>query len=135
MIGDLFQSKDSLAHCISSDFKMSTGIARSFKRKFSYNFPESTNSPLFVQRIEERFIYHIVTKRRFFQKTTCDSLPQSLVPMTNHGYERKVTQISMPKNGCGFDLLEWHKVERLIKEYCALSILTITVNDPSKEEQ
>ena len=35
----LFESKDSLAHCISSNSKMSAGIARSFKRKFPYNFP------------------------------------------------------------------------------------------------
>ena len=28
--GNLFDLKDSLAHCISSDFKISTGIARSF---------------------------------------------------------------------------------------------------------
>ena len=37
--GNLIESKDSLAHCISSDFKMSAGIARSFKQKFPYNFP------------------------------------------------------------------------------------------------
>ena len=77
-IGNLFESKDSLAHCISTDFKMSAGIARSFKRKFPYNFPESTNSPLFVQQVDDRFIYHLVTKKRFFQKPTYDSLRQSL---------------------------------------------------------
>ena len=49
--GNLFESKDSLAHCISSDFEMSAGIARFFKRKFPYIFPESINSPLFVQTI------------------------------------------------------------------------------------
>ena len=46
--GNLFDSKDSLAHCISSDFKMSAGVARSFKRKFPYIFPDNTNTPLFV---------------------------------------------------------------------------------------
>ena len=46
--GNLFDSKDSLAHCISSEFKMSAGIARRFKRKFPYTFPENKNSPLFV---------------------------------------------------------------------------------------
>ena len=45
---NLFESKDSLAHCKSLDFKMSAGFARSFKRNFPYNFPEITNSPLFV---------------------------------------------------------------------------------------
>ena len=41
----------------------------------------------------------------------------------------------MPKAGCGLDRLEWYKVERLIKEFCAQSNLTITVYDQSKEEQ
>ena len=130
-----YESKESLAHCISSDFKMSAGIARSFERKIPYKFPESTNSPLFVQQIEDRFFYHLVTKKRFFQKPTYDSLQQSLEAMTNNANKYKVTQISMPKAGCGLDRLEWYKVERLIKEICAQSNLTITVYDQSKEEQ
>ena len=63
--GNLFESKDSLAHCISSDFKMSAEIARSFKRKFPCNFPETASSPFFVQQVDDRFIYHLVTKTRF----------------------------------------------------------------------
>ena len=55
--------------------------------------------------------------------------------MINHANKNKVTQISMPKAGCGLDRLEWHKVERLIKEICAQSSLTITVYDQSKDEQ
>ena len=133
--GNLFESKDSLAHCISSDFKMSAGIARSFKRKFPYNFPETTNSPLFVQQVDDRFIYHLVSKKRFFQKSTYDSLRQSLEAMTEHANKHKVTQITKPKAGCGLDRLEWHKVERLIKESCAQSNLTITVYGQSKDEQ
>ena len=117
--GNLFESVDSLANCISSDFKMSDGIARSFKRKFPYNFPESTNSPLFVQQTKDSFIYQLLSKKRSFQKPTYDSLRQSLEAMTNHANKHKVTQISMPKARCGLDRLEWHKVERIIRETCA----------------
>ena len=95
--GNRFESKDSLALGISSDFKMSAGFARSFKRKFPYNFPESTNSPLFVQQIDNRFIYQLVMKKRFFQKPAYDSLRQSLEAMTNHGNTHEVTRISVPK--------------------------------------
>ena len=63
--GNLFESRDSLAHCKLSDFKMSVAIARSFKRTFPYNFPESTSSPFFVQEIDDHFIYHLVTTKRF----------------------------------------------------------------------
>ena len=114
---------------------MSAGIARSLKRKFPYISPESTNSPLFVQQLDDRFIYHLVTKKRFFQKSTYDSLRQLLEAMKNHATKHKVTQISMPKAGCGLDRLEWHKVERLIREICAQSNLTITVYDQYKDEQ
>ena len=54
--GNLLESKDSLSHCISSNFKMAVAIARRFKLRFLYNFPESTKSPLFVQEIDDRFI-------------------------------------------------------------------------------
>ena len=64
--GNLFESKDSIAHCISSDFKISAGIAQNFKRKSPYNFPESTNSALFVQKLDDHFIYALVTRKRFF---------------------------------------------------------------------
>ena len=133
--GNLLESKDSLAHCISSDFKMSAGIARSIKRKFPYNLPESTNSPLFFQQLDDRFIYHLVTKKCFFQKPTYDSLRQSLDTMTFHANTHKVTEISMPKAGCGLDRLEWHKFERRIREICAQSNLTITVYEQGKVEQ
>ena len=102
---------------------------------FPYNFPENTSSPLFVQQIDDRFIYHLVTKKRFFQKPTYDSLRQSLEALTNQAYKHKVTQISMPKAGSGLDRLEWHKVERLVKEICAQSNLTITVYDQNKIEK
>ena len=55
--------------------------------------------------------------------------------MTNHANKHIVTQIKIPKAGWGLDLLEWHKVERLVKEVCAQSILTITVCEQSKDEQ
>ena len=65
-IGNLFEWKGSLAHCISSDFKISARIARRFKRRFPCNFPASTNSPNFVEQIDGRLIHPFVLKKRFF---------------------------------------------------------------------
>ena len=41
----------------------------------------------------------------------------------------------MPKASCGPDRLKRKKVERLVKEICAQSILTTTVYEQSKEEK
>ena len=117
--GNFSEWKDSLAYCISSEFKMSARIAQNFQRKFLYNFSESTNSPLFVQRVEEEFIYHSITKKRLFRKPTSDSFRQSPETTTNHPNEKRVASMSMSKAGCRLDRLERHKVERLIKEVCA----------------
>ena len=59
----------------------------------------------------------------------------SLEALTNHANKHKVLQIRMPKAGGGLDRLEWNKMERLNKEICAQSNLTITVYDQSKDEQ
>ena len=60
---------------------------------------------------------------------------QSLEASTNHANKREVTQIIMPKDVCELDRLEWHKVERLIKEICAQANLPLTVYDQNKTEQ
>ena len=38
--GHVLQSTDSIAHCISADFKLGAGIARSIKRRFSTQYPD-----------------------------------------------------------------------------------------------
>ena len=70
---------------------MSAEISRKFQRKFPYNFRGRTNSPIFVQKLDDRFIYHLVTKKRFFQKLMYDSFQQSLQAMTNHANKHNVT--------------------------------------------
>ena len=90
-IGNLFESKDSFAQCFSSDFKISTGIVRSFKRKFQINYSENTKSPLFAEKIDDCFICHLVTKKRFSRKPTYDGSRQPLEAMKYHSNKHKVT--------------------------------------------
>ena len=52
VISNVFDSKDSFAHCVSADFKMSAGIARLFERKFPTNYPtdlDHSYTPLWPQ--------------------------------------------------------------------------------------
>ena len=67
VFGNVFDSKDSIAHCVSPDFKMSAGIARHFKRKFPVNYPtdlDHSYTPLWPQWLPEkrRYLYHLVTE-------------------------------------------------------------------------
>ena len=53
--GDLFSSKDCLAHCVSADFHMGTGIAKQVKTRYPTIYPKDSDyktQPLFAQWIE-----------------------------------------------------------------------------------
>ena len=108
IIGDLFHSTDSLAHCVSADFKMSAGIARKIRRNFSASYPinlDHTSNPLWPQWIpsQKRYIYHLITKQKFHNKPTFGTLHASLERMRTHAEENGVRQISMPCIGSGLD--------------------------------
>lgn len=118
--GDLFQEKTaSLAHCVSRDMKLGKGIAKTFREKFG-RIQELVDAKadigeIAVLKVNKRFIYNLVTKAKYSDKPTYESLRQSLVAMKDHAIEHQVEAISMPKIGCGLDGLDWNAVRTLIK--------------------
>ena len=120
-IGNVFDSKDSIAHCVSADFKMSAGIARHFKRKFPTKYPSNLDhsyTQLWPQWLPEtrRYLYHLVTKQKYFNKPTFSTLRASLERMRTHAENNGFSRISMPCIGTGLDQLDWDKVKLLIQE-------------------
>ena len=110
---------DSIAHCISADFKMSSGIAQELKLQFPTKIPTKemvNNAPLWPQVFNQsqRFLYHLITKRRYFHKPTYKNLRASLIGLRTHAETNNVTRISLPRIGCGLDKLDWKKVMDMI---------------------
>ena len=75
VFGNVFDSKDSIAHCVSADFKTSAGIARHFKRKFPTKYPSNLDhfyTPLWPQWLPatRRYLYHLVTKQTNVKHTS-----------------------------------------------------------------
>ena len=121
VIANVFDSGDSIAHCVSDDFRLSTGIARHFKRKFPSKYPSDLNrsyTPLWPQWLPEtrRYLYHLVTKQKFFNKPTYSKLRASLERMRTHAESNNISKISMPCIGTALDQSNWDKVKLLIKE-------------------
>ena len=121
-LGDLFETSNpssSLAHCVSSDMKMSKGIARVFCQKFDVlNELRDTSTQIggiVVVREGRRFIYNLVTKEKFNDSPTYRNLKLALMKMKDHALKHNVKEISMPKIGCGLDLLKWDIVQSIIK--------------------
>lgn len=130
--GDLFkhEGKTVLAHCVSRDLRMDAGIAKTFKAK--YGKPSKTadvGDVAVLDQVDHRFIYHLITKERFFQKPTYDSLDKSLRAMKRHALEHKIQEIAMPQIGCGLDRLRWSRVESMLEQLFADTEIVIRVWD------
>ena len=124
IFGDLFKLPDqttSFAHCVSRDLKMGKGIAKLFRDKFGRtNELAQANAKIGETAIlklnnPNQFIYNMVTKEKYSDFPTYDSLQESLIFTRDHALKNKVHHIAMPKIGCGLDKLNWNAVRTLIK--------------------
>lgn len=131
--GDLFScpADESLAHCISEDCRMGAGIAVQFKKRFQgvkeLEAQQKRTGECAVLKRSQKYVYYLITKEKYNQKPTYDSLRKSLLAMKAHCLENGVTSISMPRIGCGLDRLDWDKVEVMIKEVFQDVDICITV--------
>eukprot|EP01006_Ploeotia_vitrea_P002075 TRINITY_DN106365_c0_g1_i1.p1 TRINITY_DN106365_c0_g1~~TRINITY_DN106365_c0_g1_i1.p1 ORF type:complete len:199 (-),score=94.64 TRINITY_DN106365_c0_g1_i1:80-676(-) len=132
--GDLFVSKESLAHCVSRDLRLGKGIARLFRDKFG-RIDALRKQDKAVGQVAwfkigyfgSRHIYNLVTKERFFHKPTYDSLRRTLVELRRLMKEHGVAKVSMPKIGCGLDKLKWPRVRAMLDEIFGDDDVTVTV--------
>ena len=129
VIGNVFDSKDSIAHCVLVDFKMSS---RHFKRKLPTKYPSNFDhfyTPLWPQWLPEtrRYLYQLVTKQKHFNKPTYSTLRAFLERLRTHAEHNGISRISMPCIGTVLDQLDWDKVKLLIQETFRTSPVQVVV--------
>ena len=118
--GDVFTTRYSLGHCVSADFKMGKGIARAFKEMFgNVNYLRNSRTQpggLAVIPMNGRYVYYLVTKRKYYHKPTLASLRSALTAMRDHALENGISHVAMPRIGTGLDRLPWKLVKRIIRD-------------------
>lgn len=126
-VRDLFSVPDDyyLAHCISADFGMGKGIVIEFNKRFDMKHILQTKYPGFVNQfhrqkrlfycILEGRVFNLITKERYFEKPTYETMLGALSEMKVLCWLEKIHKIAMPIIGCGLDGLEWDKVSKIIK--------------------
>ena len=117
--GNLFDSTDSIAESISSDFKLAARIGKQVWEEFPSTNPEfwskASEEKTFEQQISpKRFIHQLLAKPRFWNKPTYSSLHTALEAMLHQVQNYKGEEISVPKLSTGLDKLNWLKVEGII---------------------
>lgn len=125
---DLFSVSEDyyLAHCISADFAMGKGIAVEFNKKFNMrnilknrcqnylNFFINDLTEYKGDCILEGRVLNLVTKERYYNKPSYQSLESALILMKIAIENNNIKKIAMPKIGCGLDKLEWNKVKEIL---------------------
>lgn len=110
------------AHCISGDYALGAGIAKQFAKVYdmrrklhsSYAIPSGQKHDNVGKALLIENVFNLVTKQRYFQKPTYDSLYDALLDMKNQCLKFGIRKIAMPLIGCGLDRLEWSKVKDAI---------------------
>jgi O-acetyl-ADP-ribose deacetylase (regulator of RNase III) len=120
--GDLMIASNSLAHCVSACLHMGKGIAVNFRNTFGHvDELKSQNASVGNVAIlscphENRYIYYLVTKLKYYQKPTYNTLRSSIQKMVQHMEANNVASVSIPELGCGLDGLQWSNVLKILQE-------------------
>lgn len=120
---DVFNHKDCYyAHCISRDYALGAGIAMEFDKRYDMRnrllkLAEEKPETLDEKCIEVENVFNLITKEKYWQKPSYNSLEESLLEMKEKISKNKnIKKLVMPKIGCGLDRLSWDKVEPMVQE-------------------
>ena len=128
-----------LVHCISADLVMGAGIAKEFTRRgvkaqLQRDYQDiEVGDCLVSDTTGWRAEFNLVTKEKYWQKPTYDSLKTALVNARINAKilalmnDDKPVKLAMPKIGCGLDHLQWVKVKEIIEEVFANTDVEILV--------
>ena len=114
--GDLFDSIVSIAHYISSDFKLAEGIGMQVSEAFPTTYTEfgwkASQEMFYAQQIfPSRFIYHLIAKPIIGNKPTYNSSGAAMEAMLQQAQIHKFERISVLKLSIGRDKLNWLRVK------------------------
>ena len=119
--GNLFNRKlehpsEYYVHCISRDYACGAGIAKEFNKRYNLSLRLLDLPRTSCMVIDD--VISLVTKSKYWQKPTYDSLRKTLVDLKELCGESllNVKTLIMPKIGCGLDKLQWKNVKKMLKE-------------------
>jgi O-acetyl-ADP-ribose deacetylase (regulator of RNase III) len=99
---------------------MGKGIAAEFKKRFNgvkeLKAQDRKVGQAAVLKTDQKKVYYLVTKERYYQKPTYESLRSSLLVMKTLMVSAGEREIAMPRIGCGLDRLCWEEVYAILKE-------------------
>jgi O-acetyl-ADP-ribose deacetylase (regulator of RNase III) len=128
---DLLNANDCIAHCVSADLSMHSGIAVRFVKKFANKQQLLAQKPKVGSCVYldhgKRYVFYLVTKPRYDDKPTYATLRDSLLSAIEHMKVRGFKTLSVPRLGSGLDQLSVVRVEAMLRDLATVSGIDITI--------
>lgn len=109
-----------LAHCISADFALGAGIAKTFDEVYNMRFKLFKNYDNYEYEGGDALpidnVFNLVTKPKCYHKPRYEALREALEVMKEIMVNLDINKLAMPKIGCGLDRLQWDDVYDIICE-------------------
>ena len=136
---NILSTNTSFAYCGSSDLANYTGLAAAVSRRYpavqnlhkvTLTRPPPGSLIACYDHSTNKFIYNLVTKRKFFHRSSYDTLQMSLLAMKRHMERHNITEIGLPRLGNGYDKLHWPTVFSLLYQIFFNSNIKIVIFQP-----
>ena len=109
-----------LAHCISADFALGAGVAKTFDEVYNMRFKLFKTYDNYQYEGGDALpidnVFNLVTKPKYYHKPRYESVKEALEVMKEIMVNLDATKLAMPKIGCGLDRLQWDDVYDIICE-------------------
>lgn len=119
---DLFEVPQGyyLAHCISADFALGAGIAKTFDEIYNMRFKLFREYADYMYNDGDALlidnVFNLVTKPKCYHKPRYESVRKALETMRDIMDMNATTKLAMPKIAAGLDRLNWDEVYNIICE-------------------
>ena len=110
----ILQQSNSIGHCNSAIARMSKGFAQFLSERVPRLRRTCRRANLLKDQVfpfwdssSRRYIYNLVTKEKYSDRTDLQTLATTLQSMQSHAATHGVSTIAIPKIGCGLDQMNW----------------------------
>lgn len=111
------------AHCISGDYTLGAGIAKTFAQYYNlrerlanmYPVPEDDEFANVGKALLVDNVFSLVDKPKYYNRASYEAVESTLIDMKEQCDNLGITKIAMPMIGCGRDRLDWDKVRLFIE--------------------
>lgn len=142
--GNLFTSNAKvIVNAVNTVGVMGKGIAYGFKRYYPEMFEEYKSlcdngkfsiGDLFLYKTSNKWILNFPTKKHWRGKSTLEYIELGLIKLVKDAIKLQITDIAMPKLGCGNGGLEWEsEVKPLVEKYLKKAPMNVSIYDFDKE--